>query len=96
MGLIAGFMKSMNRHISDWIFKNTSFPNSCKSGNELDWMLKGNCPCCISEPIEILSNEEYHKKYPANNRLQIGIVTIYLCDIHFKLLRTEISRYENI
>ena len=96
MGLISRFKEKSKRKIFDCIFKNTSFPNGCKSGNELDWMLKDNCPCCISEPIESLSNKQYHEKYPAHNRLQIGIVAIYLCDIHFKKLRTEMSRYENI
>lgn len=96
MGLIAWFKEKISRKISNWIFKNTSFPNGCKSGNELDWILKNNCPCCIYEPLENLSDKKYHEKYPAHNRLQLGNVTIYLCDTHFKKLRTEINRYENI
>ena len=96
MGLITYFKEKISRKISNWIFKNTSFPNGYKTGNELDWMLKDNCPCCISEPIESLSNKEYRKKYPAHNRLRLGIITVYLCDIHFKKLRTEMSRYEDI
>ena len=76
----------IKQKVSDWILKNTSFPNKCESGNELDWMLKDNCPCCIAEPIESLSNYEYRKKYPAHNRIQIGVTTIYLCDVHLKEL----------
>lgn len=92
MGLIAWFKEKA----ANWILLNTSFPNGCISGNELNWILKNNCPCCISEPIENLSNYEYHKKYPADNRLKIGITTVYLCDIHFKELRMEMNKYEDI
>lgn len=74
----------IQRKISDWIFSNISFPRKCQTGNELGWMLKDNCPCCIAEPIEILSNRDYHIKYPAKNRIRLGMTNIYLCDIHLK------------
>lgn len=45
---------SIKTKIVDFLLKNASFPTNIKSGNELDWMLKGNCPCCIAEPIEHL------------------------------------------
>lgn len=96
MGLIAWFKEKMGRNIFNLVFKNISFPNGCKSGNELDWMLKDNCPCCLSEPIETLSNKEYHKKYPANNRIQIGKIAIYLCDDHLKELKSELLKDEHI
>lgn len=73
-----------------------SFPNKCVTGNEMDWMLKNNCPCCILQPIEPLSNKEYHEKYPANNRMRIGAVTIYLCDKHFEQLKSELLKDEHI
>ncbi len=82
------------RKIADLIFRHTSFPNGCKTGNELDWILKHSFPCCLANPIEILSNKEYHNKYPANNRIEMGAVTIYLCDVHLQefgeKLRNEI------
>lgn len=79
----------IKQKIADWIFRHTSFPNGCKTGNEMDWIFKGNCPCCVANPIEILSNKEYHDKYPANNRIQMGAVTIYLCDVHLQELREK-------
>lgn len=72
------------------------FPNKCKTGNETDWMLKNNCPCCIEQPIEPLSNKEYHEKYPANNMVRIGAVTIYLCNEHFEQLKSELLNNEHI
>lgn len=83
---------SRKRKIIDWIFENITFPNGCKTENECLWMLKDNCPACISNPIECLSNAEYHKKYPANNRLQIGTITIYLCNHHLNELRELLNR----
>lgn len=80
MGLIARIKK-----------KFATFPKGCKTGNESNWMLKDNCPCCIANPIESLSNCAYHKKYPANNRLEMGVVTIYLCDFHLNELRSAIG-----
>lgn len=69
--------------ISNFLLKNASFPTGIKSDNELDWMLKGNCPCCIANPIENLSNAEYNKKYPAEYTLTLGVVKVYLCRIHY-------------
>lgn len=81
----------IKRKIIDWIFQNISYPQKCETGNELDWMLKDNCPVCITDPIESLSNCEYHKKYPARNRIRIGMSTIYLCDIHLKQLKDKLN-----
>ena len=78
--------------IANWVFENMSFPRECKSGNELSWIFKGNCPCCMERPIEWLSNREYHEKYPAKNRIQIGVVKIYMCDYHLKELREKLSQ----
>ena len=78
---------------ANWIYSHTSFPNNCKSGNELVWIFQDNCPECLNNPIETLSNEEYHKKYPAKNRLIIGDITIYLCGIHLKKLYESIQEY---
>lgn len=64
-----------------------SFPTNVKNGNELSWILKDNCPCCIAKPIENLSNEEYHKKYPAEYTLTLGVVKVYLCKTHLAELR---------
>lgn len=77
--------------IANFIYKHTSFPNSCKSGLELNWMLKDVCPCCMTHPIEILSNYEYRKKYPAKNQIELGITTVYLCDYHFKKLKNKLD-----
>ena len=85
--------KKIKSKYANWIYSHTSFPNGCKSGNELDWMLKENCPKCLSHPIESLSNAEYHNKYPARNRLVLGSVTIYLCDVHLKELYEDIQKY---
>lgn len=82
---------------ANWIYSHTSFPIHCESGNELDWIFKENCPECLSRPIESLSNYEYHKKYPARNRLVLGNVTIYLCDIHLRKLYDDLQKYyENV
>ena len=80
--------------IANWIYNNMSFPCNCKTRNELNWMLKDNCPACLSDPIESLSNYEYHKKYPAHNRIQIGVTTMYLCDVHLKELREKLNNFE--
>lgn len=80
-------MNNVKRKIADWIYKNMSFPKKCKHGNELSWMIKDNCPCCISDPIETLSNKEYHERYPARNILTLGNMKIYLCDYHLEQLK---------
>ena len=82
----------IKRKLADWVLKNTTFPNNCKTGNELSWMLKDNCPICVSERIEYLSNAEYHRKYPARNRIQMGVITIYLCDYHLNELREVLNK----
>lgn len=81
----------IKQKILDWLFCNMSFPKKCESGNELDWILKDNCPCCISNPIENLSNRDYHIKYPAKNRIELGSVAIYLCDVHLEELKDAMS-----
>lgn len=82
---------SIKTKIVDFLLKNASFPTNIKSGNELDWMLKGNCPCCIAEPIEHLSNAEYHKKYPVEYTLTLGTVRIYLCKLHYDELKNVVG-----
>lgn len=62
------------------------FPEGCKTGNELNWMLKGNCPACVASPIERMSILEYRNKYPAENTLTIGHIKINLCNHHLKQL----------
>lgn len=81
----------IKQKFADWVFENMSFPRECKTGNELSWIFKDNCPCCIAKPIEPLSNQKYHEKYPARNRIQIGTVTIYMCDYHLKELKEELN-----
>lgn len=81
----------IKKAICDFIYKNTSFPNGCKHGNELNWMFKDCCPVCVNSPIESLSNKEYHEKYPAHNKIQLGVLTFYLCDVHLKELREIIK-----
>lgn len=82
----------IKKKFANWIFSNMSFPQKCQTGNELDWMLKDNCLCCIAEPIESLSNRDYHIKYPAKNRIRLGVTNIYLCDIHLNELKFEINK----
>lgn len=82
----------IKQKIADWVFENMSFPRKCKTGNEISRMFKDNCPCCITKPIECLSNREYHEKYPASNKIQIGTVTIYMCNYHLKELREKLSK----
>lgn len=89
------FARIRNKY-TNWVYSHTSFPNHYKSGNELDWIFKDNCSECLTRPIETLSNYEYHKKYPARNKLVFGNVTIYLCDIHLKKLYEDLKKhYEN-
>lgn len=89
------FARIRNKY-ANWIYLHTSFPIHCESGNELNWIFKDNCPECLARPIETLSNYEYHKKYPARNKLVLGSVTIYLCDIHLKELYEELKKhYQN-
>lgn len=88
------------RLLCDFIYSHTSFPRHCKSGNELNWMFKGNCPVCLYHPIESLSNKEYHIKYPSRNRLTLGGMNIYLCDRHLvevkSVLDEEFNKPENL
>lgn len=84
----------IRQKVSDWIFSNTTFPNGCKTRNELDWMLKDNCPCCLREPIECLSNRDYHIKYPARNKIDLGMIKIYLCDLHLDELKDALNKCE--
>ena len=77
--------------MANWMFRHMSFPNGCQSGAKFNWMLKDNCPVCMDTPIETLSNAEYHKKYPANNRIILGKATIYLCNTHLGELREELN-----
>ena len=69
------------------------FPHGCKTGNECDWMLKGNCPVCVESPIESLSIFDYSMKYPAHNVLTLGRVKLNLCDQHLKMLRDKINKF---
>lgn len=62
------------------------FPEGCETGNELDWMLKGNCAVCVAHPYEQVSVMEYRQKYPALNTLTIGKVKVHLCDQHLEEL----------
>lgn len=84
----------IRQKILDWMFSNISFPKKCETRNELDWMLKDNCPCCVANPIESLSNRDYHIKYPAKNRVDLGPVKIYLCDTHLNELRERLNKNE--
>ena len=84
-------IKKIKRKLANVIYDNIDFPKACESGNELDWMLKDNCPCCLAHPIESLSNAEYHEKYPAKNILNFGVTKIYLCDVHMKELQSVIN-----
>ncbi len=82
---------SVKKLFCDFIYKHTSFPNGCKHGNELNWMFKHCCPVCINEPIESLSNKEYNEKYPAHNKIRVGVLTFYLCDVHLEEMRKELK-----
>ena len=77
--------------VMTWIKENfTRFPKGCQTGNESNWMLKDNCPCCIANPIEYLSNAKYHSEYPPKNKLRFGRISIYLCDFHLnKLMKID-------
>ena len=82
----------LKQKIAGLMLRNTSFPNRCETGNELSWMLKDNCPVCVKEPIEGLSNEEYHKKYPANNKIVLGVTVLYMCDTHLEQLKDILTK----
>lgn len=84
----------IKRKFADWLYKHLSFPSACEHGNELSWMFKDNCPCCINKPIENLSNKDYHEKYPARNVLTLGNVKLYLCDYHLKELKHDLLEVE--
>lgn len=68
------------------------FPEGCETGNELDWMLKGNCPVCIVSPLEQTSILEYQRKYPARNTITLGHVTLNLCDRHLEELCNKVEQ----
>ena len=68
----------------------TEYPDGCKTGNELDWMLKDCCPCCITNPIERTSDYEYERKYPITHILEFGDVKVHLCEYHYNLLVKKI------
>ena len=71
------------------------YPSHCESGNEISFfILKHNCPVCMEDPIERLSNFEYHKKYPAENVITLGRQRIYLCNEHYKALRDKMNETE--
>lgn len=89
-------MKTNKKRYSNKYFNNAEFPSGCEARSKSNWILKDNCPCCILEPLECLSNFEYHQKYPANNRVQIGNVNIYLCDVHLKELKEKLNKYEKV
>lgn len=91
-----GLISCTKRKIADFALKNATFPIKCKTGNELDWILKDNCPYCIANPIEPLSNAEYHRKYPAKNKMRFGVTTVYLCDFHLRKLKKELNNREDI
>lgn len=84
-------MKKIIRLLCDFIYSHTSFPKHCKSGNELSWIFRNNCPVCLCSPIEKLSNKEYHIKYPSHNRIQLGVINIYLCDKHLLELKSVLE-----
>lgn len=56
-------MGRLKQKFSDFIWNNISFPNGCEPGGKYLWMLKDNCPVCISNPIEHLTIQQYRKKY---------------------------------
>lgn len=68
------------------------FPEGCETGNELDWMLKGNCPACVAEPLEHTSILEYRMKHPARNTLTVGMVKLNLCDYHLEQLHNRLEQ----
>jgi len=68
------------------------FPEGCKTGNELDWMLKGNCPACVADPFERISIADYRYKYPVWNTLTIGSVQLNLCDRHLEELCDKVEQ----
>lgn len=88
-------MKKLLRLLCDFIYSHTSFPKHCKSGNELSWIFKDNCPVCLMFPIEALSNKEYHIKYPSHNKIQLGKMNVYLCDKHLLELKSVLNKEFN-
>ncbi len=87
--------KKIKRKFSDFVLKNSTFPiEEAESGTEMMWMFKGCCPCCLSNPIEYLSNEEYNRKYPVEYNIEFGNTTIYLCGYHMKKLKEEFAEFE--
>lgn len=87
--------KKIKRKFSDFVLKNATFPiKEAESGTEITWMLKDCCPCCLNNPIEVLSNAEYQTKYPAKYILSFGKTNIYLCEYHFKQLKEAMAETE--
>ena len=70
----------------------SQFPKGVTSKNALDFLLKDNCPLCLSQPLEALSNYEYSKKYPAKNIIDFGATKIYLCDHHLLQFKKSLVR----
>ena len=62
--------------------------------NALDFLLKDNCPLCLSRPLENLSNSEYSKKYPARHTINFGATKIYLCDYHLLKLKKSFDEFD--
>lgn len=70
------------------------FPKDITSKNALNYLLKDNCPLCLSQPIENLSNYEYRNKYPAKNIIDFGMTKIYLCDYHLLKLKKSLDEFD--
>lgn len=82
---------SLKTKFANWVYRNVTFPTNIANEYEFNWMLKHNCPCCLGEPLESLSNIEYSKKYLANNILIFGVTKIYLCDVHYNEFKKAIA-----
>jgi hypothetical protein len=78
---------NLKRKLTMFVYMHVDFPIGVSDGVELNWILKNNCPCCINQPLESLSNYDYKNKYPAKNKIILGNTTVYLCDCHLKELR---------
>ena len=70
------------------------FPKNITPKNALDYLLKDNCPICLSRPIESLSNYEYSKKYPVKNTIDFGVAKVYLCDYHLLKLKKSFDEFD--
>ena len=70
------------------------YPNGCTTGNECDWMLRGNCPVCVKNPIEgNLSVIEYRGNYPVEYRINIGDIKIDLCEYHLRQFHQALNEH---